>query len=88
MPITNYYDDQGQRISAPKGKGQVVVNVEIKGNGDYKGSIYFDDVTLVSDQKVIASEDYNSSIENSCFYYINGNTNQGFVPKICTLPEK
>ena len=88
MPITNYYDDQGQKISAPKGKGQVVVNVEIKGNGDYKGSIYFDDVTLVSDQKVIASEDYNSSIENFCFYYINGNTNQEFVPKICTLPEK
>lgn len=65
MPITNYYDDQGQKISAPKGKGQVVVNVEIKGNGDYKGSI-----------------------ENFCFYYINGNTNQEFVPKICTLPEK
>lgn len=88
IPITNYYDDQGQKISAPKGKGQVVANVEIKGNGDYKGSIYFDDVTLVSDQKVIASEDYNSSIENFCFYYINGNTNQEFVPKICTLPEK
>lgn len=86
MPITDYYDDKGEKISFPKGNGQVIGKVKIVGDGDYKGSIYFDDVELVSDHEVIASENYDSQENDTCTYFINGNEDEYLKPNIVSLP--
>jgi len=88
IPVETCYDDSYEKeIAFPEGKGKIVVDLFAVGEYcDYKGSIYFDDVELVVDEKVVATMDYEKGDFGKCTYRINSKGR--YFPKVVSFSGK
>ena len=72
IPMDVCYDSDGNEISMPTGKGQIFAGVFIAGfDQAYKGSIYIDDVSVVVNNKAVASQKYEDGKTGDCTYSVN-----------------
>lgn len=89
MPIDKCHDENWENeISFPEGNGQVIVSVFISGwNKNYKGSVYFDDISLVADGTEIAANNYENGEIGGCKYTINRSEKEN-TPKVVSFSGK
>lgn len=87
MPVTECYIDGGL-VSFPEGCGRIVATLFVAGsNKAYTGSVFFDDVTLVVDDAVATTADYEDGSVGNCFYMINTSEEENF-PKVVSFSGK
>lgn len=87
-PIDVCYDNTySKEIDFPTGSGKIAAGLFVVGQYcDYKGSICFDDVELVVDEKVVATVDYEDGAFGKCAYRMN--TKNRYLPKVVSFSGK
>lgn len=82
-----YEGTSSKEIVFPTGAGKIAAGLFVVGQYcDYKGSICFDDVELVVDEKVVATMDYEDGAFGKCAYRMNSKGR--YLPKVVSFSGK
>ncbi|MGN0312016.1 MAG: Ig-like domain-containing protein [Lachnospiraceae bacterium] len=89
MPMNQFtVGFEGDQVDYLEGSGKIYAFASIIGTGKkYKGSIFFDDLSLVADEGTIVSNDFENGDIGDCFYYQN-TSKEVNTPKVVSFSGK